>query len=86
MLFDGTTKTTVNIDVLKRKNVYLLISTLDITDEEISVLKPVHDTPTVGYTLLDTQITLMDTPTLLNVATTALVDGNPTGFSMVENR
>ena len=33
----------VNIDVLKRKNVYLLISTLDITDEDISVLKPVHD-------------------------------------------
>ncbi|KAL1294727.1 hypothetical protein HN51_055537 [Arachis hypogaea] len=42
-LFDCATKTTVDISVIKRKNVYLIISTLDITDEEISVLRPVYD-------------------------------------------
>ncbi|KAI4317946.1 hypothetical protein L6164_025767 [Bauhinia variegata] len=42
-LFDGSSKTTVNIDVLKKKNLYLFISTLDITDEEIAVLRPVYD-------------------------------------------
>ncbi|KAK7344017.1 hypothetical protein VNO77_13215 [Canavalia gladiata] len=33
----------VDVSVLKKKNVYLFISTLDITDEEISVLRPVYD-------------------------------------------
>ncbi|KAI4345743.1 hypothetical protein L6164_012842 [Bauhinia variegata] len=42
-LFDGATKTTVNIDVLRKKDVFLFISTLDITDEEIAVLRPVYD-------------------------------------------
>ncbi|KAJ1409429.1 Sieve element occlusion, N-terminal [Sesbania bispinosa] len=42
-LFDGATKTTIDITVLKKKNVYLFISTLDITDEEISVLRIVYD-------------------------------------------
>ncbi|KHN13158.1 protein SIEVE ELEMENT OCCLUSION B-like [Glycine soja] len=42
-LFDGATKTKVDITVLKKKNVYLFISSLDITEEEISVLRPVYD-------------------------------------------
>ncbi|XP_061371209.1 protein SIEVE ELEMENT OCCLUSION B-like [Gastrolobium bilobum] len=42
-LFDGATKTTVDITVLKKKHVYLFISTLDVTEEEISVLRPVYD-------------------------------------------
>ncbi|MED6220178.1 hypothetical protein PIB30_042318 [Stylosanthes scabra] len=42
-LFDCATKTTVDISVIKKKNVYLFISTLDITDEEISILRPVYD-------------------------------------------
>ncbi|KAK7356609.1 hypothetical protein VNO80_15884 [Phaseolus coccineus] len=43
LLFDGATKTTIEITELKKKNVFLLISTLDITDEEISVLRPVYE-------------------------------------------
>ncbi|XP_057755683.1 protein SIEVE ELEMENT OCCLUSION B-like [Arachis stenosperma] len=42
-LFDCATKTTIDIEVLKRKHVYLFISTLDITEEEISVLRAVHE-------------------------------------------
>ncbi|BAT94736.1 hypothetical protein VIGAN_08136400 [Vigna angularis var. angularis] len=42
-LFHGATKTTVEMTVLKKKNVYLFISSLDITEEEISVLRPVYD-------------------------------------------
>ncbi|KAK7827962.1 protein sieve element occlusion a [Quercus suber] len=38
-LVDGTTKKMVNLDVLRRKNVLLLISSLDITQDELSVLE-----------------------------------------------
>ncbi|KAL4653267.1 hypothetical protein ACB092_01G290600 [Castanea dentata] len=38
-LVDGTTKKRVNLDVLRRKNVLLLISSLDITQDELSVLE-----------------------------------------------
>lgn len=34
----------VSIEVLKRKNVLLFISSLDISDDDISMLKPIHDT------------------------------------------
>ncbi|XP_027367350.1 protein SIEVE ELEMENT OCCLUSION B-like [Abrus precatorius] len=43
LLFDGATKTTVEITELKKKHVYLLISSLDITEEEILVLRPVYE-------------------------------------------
>ncbi|KAG4397654.1 hypothetical protein AAZX31_10G175700 [Glycine max] len=42
-LYCGATKTMVDITVLKRKHVYLLISSLDITEEEISVFQTVYD-------------------------------------------
>lgn len=47
------------------------------------ILQEVHDTPTAESTLLDAQITLIDTPAPPNATTTALVDGNPAGSSMV---
>ncbi|KAI9087463.1 hypothetical protein K1719_030603 [Acacia pycnantha] len=43
LLYDGASKTTVSIDVLEKKNVYLFVSTLDITDEERSVLLKIHE-------------------------------------------
>ncbi|KAG2710497.1 hypothetical protein I3760_04G029900 [Carya illinoinensis] len=50
-LFDGYTKKRVNIDVLRRKNVLLLISSLNISQDELSILeqiynesRPVHST------------------------------------------
>ncbi|XP_054794691.1 protein SIEVE ELEMENT OCCLUSION B-like [Prosopis cineraria] len=42
-LYDGSSKTTVSIDVLKKKNVYLFVSTLDITEEELSVVLKIHE-------------------------------------------
>ncbi|KAI4317949.1 hypothetical protein L6164_025770 [Bauhinia variegata] len=42
-LFDGSTKTTVEIDVLKQVNVFFFISTLEITDHEIEILRPVYN-------------------------------------------
>ncbi|MED6220176.1 hypothetical protein PIB30_042316 [Stylosanthes scabra] len=42
-LFDCATKTTIDIEVLRRKHVYLFISTLDITEEDISLLTPLHE-------------------------------------------
>ncbi|XP_035547436.1 uncharacterized protein LOC108989452 [Juglans regia] len=42
-LIDVSTNKSVNIEVMKQKNVLFFISSLDITLEEISVLKPVYD-------------------------------------------
>ncbi|XP_027366758.1 protein SIEVE ELEMENT OCCLUSION B-like [Abrus precatorius] len=42
-IYDGATKSLVNIEVLKKKNVFLFISTLDVTLEEISIMKPIYD-------------------------------------------
>ncbi|PON53339.1 Sieve element occlusion [Trema orientale] len=42
-IIDGSTNKTVTIDVLKKKNVLLVISGLDITEEEISILRPIHE-------------------------------------------
>ncbi|KAK4772639.1 hypothetical protein SAY86_014414 [Trapa natans] len=41
-LIDGSTKRRVNIDVLRRKNVLLLISGLDISSDELSILEQIH--------------------------------------------
>ncbi|KAK6114796.1 hypothetical protein DH2020_007065 [Rehmannia glutinosa] len=43
-LYDGSSKTMVNIDVLREKNVLLLISGLDVAqDEDITVLRHIFD-------------------------------------------
>ncbi|KAJ7979935.1 Protein SIEVE ELEMENT OCCLUSION B [Quillaja saponaria] len=42
-LYDGSTKTSVDIEVLRKKHVLMFFSGLDITDEEISILKPIHE-------------------------------------------
>ncbi|XP_060671812.1 protein SIEVE ELEMENT OCCLUSION B-like, partial [Ziziphus jujuba] len=43
LLIDGSTNTTVSLEVLKKKKIFLFISTLEITEEDISYLKPVHE-------------------------------------------
>ncbi|CAN6677293.1 unnamed protein product [Malus baccata var. baccata] len=42
-IIDGSTNKTVSIDVLRRKYVLLFISTLDISDDDISIIKPVYE-------------------------------------------
>ncbi|KAF3456892.1 hypothetical protein FNV43_RR01546 [Rhamnella rubrinervis] len=42
-LIDGSTNKTVDIDVLRKSNVFLFITGLDITDDDISTLKPVYE-------------------------------------------
>ncbi|KAI9123222.1 hypothetical protein K1719_006111 [Acacia pycnantha] len=56
-LYDGASKTTVSIDVLEKKNVYLFVSTLDMTDEERLVLLKIREAietknQTEQYTIL----------------------------------
>lgn len=41
-------KLQVNFDVLKKKNVFLFVSTLEITEEEISILRPIYETTKTG--------------------------------------
>ncbi|KAL5793288.1 hypothetical protein ACOSP7_001882 [Xanthoceras sorbifolium] len=42
-LVDGATKKRVNLEVLRRKNVLLLISDLDISQEELSILEQIYN-------------------------------------------
>ncbi|XAR58240.1 hypothetical protein NMG60_11026655 [Bertholletia excelsa] len=42
-LHDGSTKRRVNLEVLRRKNVLLLISTLDISQDELSILEQIYN-------------------------------------------
>ncbi|KAL6189536.1 hypothetical protein ACLB2K_040924 [Fragaria x ananassa] len=42
-IIDGSTNKTVTIDVLRRKYVLLFISSLDISDDDIAILKPVYE-------------------------------------------
>ncbi|XP_008464491.2 protein SIEVE ELEMENT OCCLUSION B-like isoform X2 [Cucumis melo] len=55
-LYDGTTKTTVHLEILKRKHVLLLISDLDIPHEEVMILdnlfKESHQRPEIRYEIV----------------------------------
>ncbi|CAL8989839.1 unnamed protein product [Prunus brigantina] len=42
-LIDGSTKQTVDIDILRKKNILLFLSSLEITDDDISILKPIYE-------------------------------------------
>ncbi|VVA39006.1 PREDICTED: SIEVE ELEMENT OCCLUSION B, partial [Prunus dulcis] len=42
-LIDGSTKQTVDIDILRKKNILLFLSSLDITDDDISIFKRIYE-------------------------------------------
>ncbi|CAL8073286.1 unnamed protein product [Prunus armeniaca] len=42
-LIDGSTKQTVDIDILRKKNILLFLSSLEITNDDISILKPIYE-------------------------------------------
>ncbi|OAY29549.1 hypothetical protein MANES_15G153400v8 [Manihot esculenta] len=54
-LLDGSTKRRVNIDVLRRKNVLLLVSGLDISHDELSILEQIYNESRLHATRLDSQ-------------------------------
>ncbi|KAG7985758.1 hypothetical protein I3843_03G043600 [Carya illinoinensis] len=54
-LVDGSSKKGVNIEVLRRKNVLLLISTLDISQDELAVLEQIYNESRLHPTRLDIQ-------------------------------
>ncbi|WCJ18066.1 Protein SIEVE ELEMENT OCCLUSION B [Euphorbia peplus] len=54
-LIDGSTKRRVNIDVLRRKNVLLLISGLDISHDELSILEQIYNESRIHATRLESQ-------------------------------
>ncbi|KAL5797079.1 hypothetical protein ACOSQ2_001899 [Xanthoceras sorbifolium] len=54
-LVDGSTKRRVNIDVLRRKNVLLLISDLNISHDELSILEQIYSESRLHATRLEGQ-------------------------------
>ncbi|XP_028051172.1 protein SIEVE ELEMENT OCCLUSION B-like [Camellia sinensis] len=52
-LFDGSTKRRVSLEVLRRKNVLLLISSLDISPDELSILEQIYNDSCQHGTRLD---------------------------------
>lgn len=54
-LFDGSTKKRVNVDVLRRKNVLLLVSDLDLSHEELSILDQMYQESRQHPTRMESQ-------------------------------
>ncbi|KAF5739583.1 hypothetical protein HS088_TW12G00792 [Tripterygium wilfordii] len=54
-LIDGSTKRRVGLDVLRRKNVLLLISGLDISQDELSILEQIYNESRHHAARLDSQ-------------------------------
>ncbi|KAG5534790.1 hypothetical protein RHGRI_022787 [Rhododendron griersonianum] len=52
-LFDGSSKRRVNLDILRRKNVLLLISSLNISPDELSILEQIYNESRQHATRLD---------------------------------
>ncbi|XP_021593778.1 protein SIEVE ELEMENT OCCLUSION B isoform X2 [Manihot esculenta] len=63
-LIEGTTKRRVNIDVLRRKNVLLLISDLDILQEEIAILEQIYNESRLHPTKHESQYEIVWLPIL----------------------
>ncbi|XP_042976815.1 protein SIEVE ELEMENT OCCLUSION B-like [Carya illinoinensis] len=61
-LFDGYAKKRVNIDVLRRKNVLLLISSLNISQDELSILEQIYNESRIHSTRLESQYELVWIP------------------------
>ncbi|XP_024968829.1 protein SIEVE ELEMENT OCCLUSION B-like [Cynara cardunculus var. scolymus] len=52
-LFDGSTKKRVSLEVLRRRNVLLLISGLDMSNEELSILEDIYGESRIQGTRMD---------------------------------
>ncbi|KDP46373.1 hypothetical protein JCGZ_10213 [Jatropha curcas] len=61
-LVDGSTKRRVNVDVLRRKNVLLLISGLDISHDELSILEQIYNESRIHATRLESQYEVVWVP------------------------
>ncbi|KAH7851801.1 hypothetical protein Vadar_016645 [Vaccinium darrowii] len=64
-LFDGSSKRRVNLDILRRKNVVLLISSLNISHDELSILEQIYNEsrdPRQHATRLDNQYEVVWVP------------------------
>ncbi|KAG6741658.1 hypothetical protein POTOM_054935 [Populus tomentosa] len=61
-LIDGSNKRRVHLDVLRRKNVLLLISGLDISNDELSILEQIYNESRHHGTRLDSQYDLVWIP------------------------
>ncbi|KAE8021422.1 hypothetical protein FH972_007315 [Carpinus fangiana] len=62
LLFDGSTKRRVYIDVLRRKNVLLLISGLNISKDELSILEQMYNESKLHPMRLESQYELVWIP------------------------
>ncbi|KAK9037290.1 hypothetical protein V6N11_022209 [Hibiscus sabdariffa] len=54
-LLDGSTKREVSLDVLRRKSVLLLISTLDFANDELAILEQIYNDSRIHATRLESQ-------------------------------
>ncbi|OMO69209.1 hypothetical protein COLO4_29199 [Corchorus olitorius] len=63
-LFDGATKRRVNLDVLRRRNVLLLISDLDILPEKIAILEQIYNESRSQPSRLESQYEFVWLPVL----------------------
>ncbi|KAJ0905722.1 putative sieve element occlusion [Helianthus annuus] len=61
-LFDGVTKQRVNLEVLRKRNVLLLISGLDMSNDELSILEQIYSESRIQGSRMDTLYDLVWVP------------------------
>ncbi|XP_050224081.1 protein SIEVE ELEMENT OCCLUSION B-like [Mercurialis annua] len=82
-LVEGSSKRKVNIEVLRRKNVLLLISDLDITQEEISILEQIYNESRLQPSRQESQYEIVWLPILDH--TVPLNDATHKKFEMLQS-
>ncbi|KAK1440918.1 hypothetical protein QVD17_06752 [Tagetes erecta] len=74
-LFDGTTKQRTNLEVLRKKNVLLLVSGLDISLDDVSILEQIYT---------DTRVQGLRMESLYEVVWVPIVDSNVMNTNVVK--
>ncbi|XWS40660.1 hypothetical protein CRYUN_Cryun17cG0014600 [Craigia yunnanensis] len=83
-LLDGTTKRQVGLDVLRRKNVLLLISSLEFSSDELGILEQIYSESRVNATRLESQYEVVWIP-IVDRSIVPLTDEMRTKFENLQS-
>ncbi|XVE67805.1 hypothetical protein DITRI_Ditri09bG0018000 [Diplodiscus trichospermus] len=83
-LLDGTTKRQVSLDVLRRKNVLLLISSLEFSSDELSILEQIYNDSRIHPGRLESQYEVVWIP-IVDRSIIPLTDETRTKFETLQS-
>ncbi|XVE84075.1 hypothetical protein DITRI_Ditri16bG0139900 [Diplodiscus trichospermus] len=83
-LLDGATKRQVGLDVLRRKNVLLLISSLEFSSDELAILEQIYNDSRIHATRLESQYEVVWIP-IVDRSVVPLTDEMQTKFETLRS-